>query len=207
MKTRRDSLVIDNRKSTIDNSHGAFTLLELLVAVTLLSTVLGITLLRMNGISDAARFQSAANMIASILRVACQEARLSGSPRLLSLEHDSDRIVLREPIQDGQEWRWGNDRDFLAAGGVGVDRLLFAVAISVEAQRAPSKTLRVDAAGRFPDCAVLLQLHGRYAAAILRNGSEPTWTLLPGQAPPSTYEQILRHQAIQPHAPTSNKSH
>ena len=58
-----------------------YSLIELMVVVTLVGVFVGLGALNMHGVSDAAQLQAAADQVATAYRLAQAEAARSGTPR------------------------------------------------------------------------------------------------------------------------------
>lgn len=84
--------------------RNAFTLVELMVATTLLAVAVGVTTLGMPGATTEQQLQTAATKIASAIRLATAEAKRSSRPHVLVLEGNTCRI--ERPIFRDNHWRW-----------------------------------------------------------------------------------------------------
>lgn len=83
--------------------HG-FTLLELMVVVTLMAVAIGMVTVNAQALSDAARLRSAASVLTSVYDLARTEASASGLPRSLLI--DARGCLVGEPVLREEVWSW-----------------------------------------------------------------------------------------------------
>lgn len=143
----------------LNRSPCAFTLIELLVVITLMALAVGMTVVRLDGLSESGRLSAAARQVQGILHVAQAQARATGEPRLIEFQAGSDQIRLRAPAKESGRWRWNEGRSFQTATGIHFERLLFEGDTQGESRAA---SIRVDGDGRYPAYAIILELHGRH---------------------------------------------
>ncbi len=161
----------DNRQSKIDILP-AFTLVELVVVLALMSTALGLVVLRLDGFSDHGRLRSTAGQLAAWIRLAQTEAKVSGVPRLIEYDFEEGRVTLHKPrIQKGA-WAWDDGVKYDTGTAVRIERVVD------ESQSAMKDTrgvcdVRVGPDGRFPTHALVVALHDRCAIVVLRSFEEP----------------------------------
>jgi|GEM_PF-3441003 len=82
----------------------AFTLLELVVVVTLITLAIGWTTLDLQGVADRAALQTAAAQIAAIQRTVSQAASTSGMPRKLAWSPRGCTVYRPQWVES--QWRW-----------------------------------------------------------------------------------------------------
>ena len=82
----------------------AFTLVELVAVVTLLSIVVGVTTLSVRGMSDQQTLAVAADQIAAMYRLVQSEAAATGRPRMLTFDRGGCRPA--KPLKLDGEWQW-----------------------------------------------------------------------------------------------------
>lgn len=87
-----------------------FTLLELVVVVTLITLAVGWTTLDLHGVSDRAVLQTAATQIGAVQRTVAQAASTTGMPRKIVWDRRSC-TVFRPVLHEG-EWRWSPVSEF-----------------------------------------------------------------------------------------------
>ena len=140
----------------------AFTLLELLAVITLMSIAVSMAVFRLDGISDRASLTSAAGQIESIVRLAQMEARLSGKPSLLTYIKDKQSLLLQRPIARGATRGWDDGRGFQLGGRA----MLHAIIRQAKGTKSASSVL-IDGDGRFAPHGLILQAHDHYLALLL----------------------------------------
>ena len=134
----------------------AFTLIELMVVVTLLAIAVASVALHSGDITTRGRLRAAANLLASAHRLARIEAIGSGRPRRLVF--GAARIVLQEPVLESRRWQWSDGRVLLLPRRVQIQLL-------PDAERTTSITVRGD--GNAPDYKCVLTLdEARMAVAV-----------------------------------------
>jgi prepilin-type N-terminal cleavage/methylation domain-containing protein len=82
----------------------AFTLLELVVATSLLAIAVSMVSLNMGGLSEQALAQSAALRLRALYRLGEAHAARTGRPCLLAC--GTEACTLRSLVFDGGGWRW-----------------------------------------------------------------------------------------------------
>jgi type II secretion system protein H len=160
----------DNRKSTIDIPR-AFTLVELVVVLALMSTALGLVVLRLDGFSDRSRLRSAAGQLAAWVRLAQTEAKVSGAPRLIEYDPDNGRVTLHKPRAQKGVWAWDDGVKYDTGTAVRIDKVVGEGQLALQDQRG-AYDVHVGPDGRFPTHALVLALHDRYAVIVLRSFEE-----------------------------------
>ena len=159
-----------------------FTLLELLVVMALMSVAVGLVVFRLDGLTENGRLQSAAYQFASIVRLAENEARLSGTPRLLEYALDQDGVRLRKPREVEGVWEWDPGTEFQTATGVAVKDVIREHSYA-EHETERIIPVRIQGDGRWPRHAVVLDLHQRFAVLFLEAGGTPR--VIMSASPPS----------------------
>lgn len=150
--------------------RAAFTLVELLVVVTLMTLAVGLTVFRLDSLSENGRLQSATRQAESILRFSACQARTTGEPRLVVFDRESDRFRLKAPAQEEGRWHWDEGRLFQTNSGAQFTRLMFEGGAN---QQQEESAIRVGGQGRYPACGVIFELHGRYSVFLTdQDGSE-----------------------------------
>lgn len=170
--------------------NAAFTLLELLIVVTLMMAAVGMTVFRLDGLSDTSRLRSAAMQMASLLRLTQTQARTSGSPRLVEYAIDSDRVLVRAPQMQDDVWEWDAGVEYLTVTGVHVQRVLVEGA-GEETEPDKKFSIRVRPDGRYRAHAIVLMLHDRWAVAVARDLAEPRCLLLDSEPHATTFELLM----------------
>ncbi len=172
----------DNRKSTLE-IRPAFTLVELVVVLALMSTALGLVVLHLDGFSDGSRLRSAAAQMAAWVRLAQTEAKVSGMPRLIEYDSGNGWVTLRKPrIQKGS-WAWDDGVKYDTGTAVRIERVIGETQSAMQDQRGPYE-VHVSPDARFPMHALVLALHDHWAVVVLRSFEEPkiVFTSRPPQA-------------------------
>ena len=159
-----------------------FTLVELLVVITLMSVAVGTVIFRLDNLTARGRLQSAAASLQASLRLAQMEAKTSSMPRKLSFVPDR-RLLLRTPKRSADGWSWDKGREFLWATGVVVERVRYEGG-NPDAGRHDRLVILVKPDGRFRALAVVMACQGQTLVALLRSGEEPRlfWPVKPPQA-------------------------
>lgn len=88
----------------LQTCHSAFSLIELVAVVTLMSLMVGVTTLSVQGMSDQQTLSAAADQIAAIYRLAQSEAAATGRPTRLSF--DATGCVQSKMSRIERDWRW-----------------------------------------------------------------------------------------------------
>lgn len=152
-------------RSRHNSTTAAFTLVELLVVVTLMGIALGLTVFRLDSPSENGRLQSATRQAESVLRLAMTQARTTGEPRLVLFDAGSDRIRLHATSKSTGGWDEG--RLLQTNTGAKFDRLLFE-----DGTRQVGNAIRVNGQGQCSDHAVLFERQGKYAVLLWSAGME-----------------------------------
>lgn len=152
-------------RSRHNSTDAAFTLVELLVVVTLMGIALGLTVFRLDSLSENGRLQSATRQAEFVLRLAMTEARTTGEPRLVVFVAGGDRIKLHAPSKNNGGWDEG--RLLQTNTGAKFGRLMFE-----DETRRVGNAIRVNGQGRCSDHAVLLERQGKYAVLFWSAGME-----------------------------------
>ncbi len=143
-----------------------FTLLELMVVVTLMAVAVGLTVFRLDGLTETSRLRSGAAQLDALLRLTTTQARTSGQPRRVEYLRERDRVVVHAPRREGERWRWDEGAEYRIGTGIQVHRVLREGDGDMEAEKG-DHTVRIGADGRCPAHAVILKLHDRYAVILL----------------------------------------
>ena len=96
----------------------SFTLLELIVVVTLLTIAVGFATVNLRGFSDRARLHAAATQIGSFYRVARLSALRSGMPCVLRFNRRE--CTLATPNEQEGQWVWSDESQITLVGKVGI---------------------------------------------------------------------------------------
>lgn len=158
------------------SSQTGFTLVELLVVITLMSLAVGMTVFRLDGVSAHGRLRSTATQLAAVLHLARTEAQASGTPRLLEYQPDARQVVARRPtVQDGT-WEWGTGIHYELSTRVPIVR------VTVEGDRESEgedqqegSSIRVDANGNYRAHAIVLGTGDRCVVVLFRPLEEPEY--------------------------------
>lgn len=98
--------------------HRAFTLLELLAVMTLMTMVVAYVVVDMQGISNEGALRAATEQLSSVFRLAISESALTNRPHVVRL--GGATCVVRRPVLRDQEWSWQDDTRFDLVHGVTV---------------------------------------------------------------------------------------
>ena len=88
----------------------AFTLLELVVVVTLITMAIGWATVDLQGVSERTRLRAAATQIGAVHRMAVMAASTSSMPR--KIRWDSRSCTIAKPVFKEGQWVWGSDVKF-----------------------------------------------------------------------------------------------
>jgi type II secretory pathway pseudopilin PulG len=99
----------------------SFTLLEVLVAMTIIATATALVTLNHAGMTDAAQLRAAADQIGGLHRLSAARARAGGLPHVLVLRRHS--IGVRWPVQQDGEWTWSQETMLDLPPKVSIDQL------------------------------------------------------------------------------------
>ena len=170
--------------------RNGFTLIEVLVVVTLMAIAVGFTTVRLAGVTTMSRLESAVAQMRSIIRLTCNQARITGQPRLIEYAKGSDSLLVKAPALRGDDWAWDDGLTFLTVAGVQIERVL------IEGDAPDRETLdawsvRVGDDGRAPRHAVIVSLHGHYAALVHAGGSETRTVMFDHRPEAATYELLM----------------
>ncbi len=178
-----------------NQSPCAFTLIELLVVITLMALAVGMTVVRLDGLSESGRLSAAARQVEGILHLAQTQARATGEPRLIEFQAGSDQIRQRAPVKEGERWRWNEGRSFQTATDVHFERLVFEDDTQGESRTA---SIRVDGDGRYSAHGIILELHGRHMV-ITNDTVEGCTHRLVGVEPQARNLADLRRELAESH--------
>lgn len=175
-------------------THRGFTLIELMVVTALMSIAVSMAVFRLDGLSDSGRLRSTASQLASVVRQAQMQACTSGSPRLIEYAVDGARITLHSPKQSEGSWRWDSGLEYTVLGGVRIDRILVEGSDGDVSSRGGTEedvlNIRIGPDGRYIAHAVVLTVHDRWAAVVLRHVEQP-WHILLESKPSATSFDLL----------------
>jgi len=93
-----------------DQQRSAFTLIELVVVVTLITMAIGWATVDLQGVSERTRLQVAATQIGALHRMAVMAASTSSMPR--QMRWDSRSCTIAKPVFKEGEWVWGSEVRF-----------------------------------------------------------------------------------------------
>lgn len=167
----------------------AFTLVELLVVVTLMTIAVGMAALRLDGLTASGRLQSAGAQIGALVRLTQSHAQTSGTPRMVEYLIHQDRVVVRSAIEQHGTWAWDEGREYNTGTKVSIERVL------VEGEQdwdgsSSRCAIRVGADGRFRAHVVIISVGERYAVTILRSLQQPSCVLLDRPPQAVTFELL-----------------
>jgi len=146
----------------------AFTLLELMVTVTLMAIVIGITTVGPSRLTDQARLRAAASQISAVYRLGACLASRSGTPRIMLLDHRGCRV--KKPIYRAGRWEWS------AGPRIDLDRKVNIMRVfpwdhgNKNAELEPPWELAVNSGIASPDFGMLLRLNNGLSATIKLDG-------------------------------------
>ena len=165
-----------------------FTLLELLVVITLMSIALGMTVFRFAGLTDASRLRSAAAQFEAVLRNAQSAARLSGTPRLIEYTTDGDHVIVRAPQVSDDTWMWNDGTTYDTATRVKIVRVLVE---GRESRSGDRPAIRIMPNGGVSNHALVFTLHELWAVLVVRGWQELTFVPLDRKPNATSYELLL----------------
>lgn len=90
----------------------AFTLIELMAVVVLVSIVAATVTVHLDGFTEQGRLRSAARQIGALYRTARAQAVSSGRPALLEYDVGSDRVRVLRPVLRDHELKWSGGEGF-----------------------------------------------------------------------------------------------
>jgi len=142
----------------------AFTLVEVMVVVALMSLAVTLAVTRLDGLTTRGRLESATRRLEAWFRMAMDDARTTGTPRTVVYAADPPRFTIRRPVEAvGGVWRWGNDQMFELIGGVCIDRVLLETPHGDgSSQEWQETTIRINGSGGFAAHAVILRAAGAW---------------------------------------------
>ncbi|MEK6674128.1 MAG: prepilin-type N-terminal cleavage/methylation domain-containing protein, partial [Planctomycetota bacterium] len=167
----------------------AFTLVELLVVITLMSLAVGVAVFRMDGFSDSANLRSAANQLASWVRLTQTQARTSGQPRLLEYGPKSCTLRVQRPYEQDGAWSWQEGAEFSVNPAVHLRRVLVENDFDRVRELTPTQ-LVVGPSGHYPAHAVLVDRHDVVGVLLLAAWEEPRFLILPRMPSSVTLENL-----------------
>lgn len=88
----------------------SFTLIELMVVVTLITIAIGWATVDLQGVSERTRLRAAATQIGAVHRMAAMAASTSSLPRRMRWDSRSCRVA--KPVFKNGEWAWGSEVRF-----------------------------------------------------------------------------------------------
>ncbi len=91
-------------------SRSAFTLIELVVVVTLITMAIGWATVDLQGVSERTRLRAAATQIGAVHRMAVMAASTSSLPR--RMRWDSRSCTVAKPVFKEGAWVWGSPVKF-----------------------------------------------------------------------------------------------
>ena len=146
----------------------AFTLLELLVTVTLMAIVIGIATVGPSHLTDRARLRAAASQISTVYRLSACLASRSGRPQTVLLDHHGCRV--KKPVYRAGRWEWS------AGPRIDLDRKVNIMHVfpwdqgNENANLEPPWELAANSGIASPDFGMLLQLDNGLRATIKLDG-------------------------------------
>lgn len=188
----RRAFQIQPRKSP----RQAFTLVEVMVVVALLSMAVTLVVTKLDGLSRNGRLESSARQLAAWFDLARVDARTTGTPRRLVYATTSNRLTIQRGVLENQDWVWGQDQVFPLGDGVTLERVFREGAeLNPEPDADRKVTVRIDGSGGFRSFAVVLEVADTW---IIVDHSDPSGTRVvrPNRRPTSmTYELLLMELA------------
>jgi len=146
-----------------------FTLIELMVVITLMTIAVSAVVLKLDGLSARTRLASAGRRMMSAVDLARTESRTTGRPQLIEYPADgAAEVMVSRPVRSGGSWSWG------AATSVPLDRAVWIDRVLVEgADRGESDSdviaVGVRPGGRHRAHAVVLRSGERFAAVFFES--------------------------------------
>lgn len=148
----------------------AFTLIELMVVVTLMAIAVATVTVRLDGWTTRGRLRSAAHQIGTFHHLAQLEATTSASPRRLVFPPAASHCLLQQPQRTGSYWTWSGGRALHWNDGTVLERLILA-----EDRLSPEPgdlmAVRIHADGTSPIFACVLTTGPRRAAVLVSGDS------------------------------------
>ena len=166
-----------------------FTLIELVVVVSLMCVTVGMVVFRLDGVSDRGRLRSTATQMAVLLRLAQTQARTSGVPRLMRYHPSSDRVSIHVPAEREGVWDWNEGLEFLTATGAGIERVLIEGHHLDGEEDRPA--IRIGADGRYPNHVVILSTPALQAIVVARGAEDIRCEFLASPLEGISYELLV----------------
>lgn len=153
----------------------AFTLVELLIVLTLLTLFVGTATFHLDGVTARGRLRSAARQLGAFHALARIEAVSSGQPRRIVFQRNASRCLIQHPELEGRSWRWSDGRSLAFATRVTLDRVI------VQGEGRPDQSqdlaIRVASDGTSPTYACILTA-GESAMAVVTDGLTGSYRLI-----------------------------
>ncbi len=142
---------------------GGFTLLELLAVSTIMALAVGLVTLKLDGLTSSGCVRSVAAQVASYVRVAQDEARLSGQSQTVELDTAAGELRICKAAVPGAPA--GSCQTFHLASRVEITDICF----ERDRQKVEQGklTFRIDGHGRYRRCALLFRVQGNRALCVL----------------------------------------
>ena len=172
-------------------SRVGFTLIELMVVITLMTLTVSAAVLRLDGLTARTRLESAGRRMMSVVKLARTEARTTGRPRLIEYSvADAAEVSVRRPVRSGGTWSWGD------AVSVPLDRAVRIERVLVEGtDRSESDSdvtaIGVRPGGRHRSHAVVLRCGERFAAVFLESAISDRFVLFDRPPQAVSFELLL----------------
>lgn len=140
-----------------------FTLLELLAVTTIMALAVGLVTLKLDGLTSSGRVRSVAAQVASYVRVAQFEARLSGQSQTVELDTAAGELRIWKTAVQGAPA--ASCQSFHLASRVEITDIWF----EDDRQKVEQGklTFRIDGHGRYRRCALLFRVQENLAVCVL----------------------------------------
>ncbi len=96
----------------------AFTLLELMAVVTVITVAIGYATVNLHGLSDQARLRSVSTQIGACYRLAALTADRTGLPTKMRLTDGA--CTLLKPVKNERKWSWSKGAAFRLDNRIGI---------------------------------------------------------------------------------------
>jgi type II secretion system protein H len=178
-----------------DRPRSAFTLIELMAAITLMTLAVSIAVFRLDGLSAATRIESVARRMMSTVELARTEARTTGRPRRIEYPIGAARVSVRRPERSGGTWSWGDAIFSPPDKEVNVDRVLVE---GTESGAGDSDVIAivVRPGGRHRSHAVVLRCGERFAAVFLESAIADRFVLWDRRPQALSFELLVMEASV-----------
>jgi type II secretion system protein H len=150
--------------------HDGFTLIELMLVAALLAILVGLTVVRLEGVSETGRLRAAARQVGAVYRTARIAALTDGRPRLVSYTNSAEqgtRLRIQCPRVDSATLQWQAGEGFRLAGEIRVSRI---VQDGELGDTHGKTTVLISSDGVASSHVVVLALGGKPRAAVAIDG-------------------------------------